>query len=126
MGARFAADAVLLAHGAFIAFVIVGGVLVWRWPKIAYMHIAAVIWGTWVMVSGTICPLTPLENALRMAAGRSGYEGGFIEHYVTSAIYPAGLTRSVQIALGTGVVAFNALVYGLAWRRRRKARTENR
>ena len=126
MGARFAADAVLMMHGAFIAFVIVGGVLVWRWPRIAYVHIAVAAWGTWVMVSGTICPLTPLENELRVAAGLAGYEGGFIDHYVTGVIYPAGLTRPVQIALGAGVVGYNALVYGLAWRHRRKAGTKNR
>ena len=96
------ADAVLVVHGLFIVFVVLGGLLVLRWPKLAWLHLPAVVWGVWIEWSGGICPLTPLEQRLRIAAGEAGYAGGFIEHYLTAAIYPEGLTCELQVALGAG------------------------
>ena len=117
-------DLLLALHGLFILFVIFGGALVWRWPRLAWLHLPAAAWAAWVAWTGWICPLTPLENALRRNAGGAGYSGGFIDHYVTSLIYPEGLTRPVQIALGVGVVLLNLMIYALiiARRRRRDAR----
>lgn len=116
------ATAVLLVHLAFILFVVLGGLLAWRWPKLAWLHVPAVLWGAYTEFAGVICPLTPWENALRRLGGESGYAGGFIEYYLIAAIYPDGLTREVQFALGTGVLLINAIAY---WRlavllRRRK------
>lgn len=112
------ADALLVAHAAFVAFVAVGGFAVlWR-QRMAWLHLPALAWGAFVIGTGRICPLTPLENAWRYSAGQQGYEGGFIDHYVTAFIYPAGLTRGTQIALAIAVVVVNAGVYGMAWRRR--------
>ena len=108
---RLLADAVLLLHGAFILFVLVGGALVWRWPRLAWLHLPAVAWAIWIEWSGGICPLTPLENEFRRAAGLAGYGGGFIEHYLLAAIYPEGLTRGVQIGLGAFVALLNLMVY---------------
>jgi hypothetical protein len=116
------ADLLLLAHGAFVLFVIAGGLLVLRWPRVAWVHLPAAIWGAGIEFTGRICPLTPLEKAWRQAAGGTAYQGGFIEHYVTAALYPAGLTRSVQLALGAIVLAVNAWVYWTLWRRRPLAR----
>ena len=82
------ADVLLLLHGAFVLFVIAGGFLVLRWPKLAWVHLPAAVWGAAIEFLGFICPLTPVENAWRRAAGEQGYEGGFIEHYVTAALYP--------------------------------------
>lgn len=115
---RVAADAVLVFHGAFILFVIAGSVLaLWR-PRLAWIHWAAALWGGVVMLTGAICPLTPFENSLRVAAGQSGYTGGFIEHYIVGLIYPEGLTRGVQIALGATVLLGNLAVYAwIGWRR---------
>lgn len=118
------ADAVLLLHGAFILFVLLGGALVWRRPWLAWLHLPAVAWGAWVAWSGSVCPLTPLENALRRAAGQAGYDGGFVGHYLLAWIYPEGLTRSVQVGLGAGVALLNLGVYALLLRRRR-ARERN-
>ena len=122
MIAGLAADAVLLLHGLFILFVLLGGLWVRRHPRAAWLHLPAVAWGIWVEASGWICPLTPLENALRHRAGQAGYSGGFIDHYVTALIYPAGLTRPVQVALGGVVLLLNLAAYGslLVARRRRK------
>ena len=116
---RLLADAVLAIHFAFLVFVIFGGLLaVWRW-RLAWLHLPALAWGIWIQFTGRICPLTPLENRLRVLGGEAGYSGGFIEHYLLSLIYPDGLTRSIQLALGLGLIAFNFLIYAWAfWRKR--------
>ena len=116
---RLGADVVVLAHLSFVVFVVVGGFLVLRWPKLIYLHIPAALWGAWIEFAGWICPLTPWENALRRMAGDAGYEGGFIEHYLLSVLYPRGLTTQIQVLLGTAVVAVNVLAYTLYWRLRR-------
>ena len=115
---RLAADAVLAAHLAFVLFVVCGGLLVLRTPRLAWLHLPAVAWGAFVELSGSICPLTPLEVTLRRGAGEAGYGGDFIEHYLVSLIYPAGLTRELQIALGAAALLLNLIVYFILWRRR--------
>ena len=116
------ADALLMLHGIFVLFVVAGGLLVLRWPRLAWVHLPAAIWGAAIEFLGFICPLTPVEKAWRRAAGGTAYEGGFVEHYVTAALYPAGLTRSVQVALGLLVLGINGGVYWTLWRRRRATR----
>ena len=111
------ADILLLLHGAFVLFVIGGGLLVLRWPRLKWVHLPAALWGAGIEFSGLVCPLTPLEKAWRRAAGGPAYEGGFIEHYVTAALYPAGLTRAIQVALGAAVLGLNGWVYWKVWRR---------
>ncbi len=120
MNARLLADAVLVLHGLFIVFVLIGAIGVARWPRLAGVHLAAVAWAVYVAAAGRICPLTPIENALRRSAGEAGYSGGFIEHYLLAVIYPDGLTRGVQIGLGVFVLALNVALYArwLAKRRR--------
>jgi hypothetical protein len=110
------ADALLVLHGLFILFVLAGGALVWRWPRLAWLHLPAVAWAAWVAWAGWICPLTPLENELRRAAGQAGYSGGFIEHYLLGLIYPDALTRGVQVGLGVFVAVLNLAVYALRFR----------
>lgn len=120
------ADAVLLAHAAFVAFVVLGGLLVLRWPRLAWVHVPVVAWGAGIEFTGGICPLTPLEIHLRRLAHEQGYAGGFIEHYVFGLLYPDGLTRNVQLALGLLVLAVNAVIYAWAWRRGRGDRAADR
>jgi hypothetical protein len=117
---RLAADAVLVAHLGFIVFVLFGAVLALRWRWLPLLHLPAAGWGVFVEVSGRLCPLTHLENALRSAAGQAGYAGSFIEHYLLPVIYPAGLTRELQFVLAAAVVLVNAGVYGWVIRRRRR------
>ena len=109
---RAAADAVLVLHLAFVVFVVLGGFLVLRWRKLAWVHLPAVAWGALIEFAGWICPLTPLENALRNAAGDAAYAGDFVEHYIVALLYPESLTRDVQVALGIVVVLLNAVIYG--------------
>lgn len=115
------ADLLVVLHLGFVLFVVLGGLLVLRWPRVRWVHLPAALWGAWIEFAGWVCPLTPLENRLRAKGGESGYGGGFIEHYILPVLYPAGLDRPVQIALGLLVVAVNLLVYGWAWRRARRA-----
>jgi hypothetical protein len=120
---RAAADLVLVVHLAFVGFVVAGGLLALRWPRLARVHVPVALYGAAIEFLGFICPLTPLEVALRRRGGEAGYTGGFVEHYVTAALYPEGLTRPVQFALGAAVLILNAAIYLLAWRRRRGAMT---
>ena len=111
MTPRVLADFVVLVHGTFVLFVVLGALLVLRWPRLAWLHLPAAAWGAWVEFAGWICPLTPLENAFRRQAGQAGYGGGFIEHYVLRLLYPAGLTRETQLILGGMVVVLNLALY---------------
>ena len=119
---RGLADLVLLVHLAFVVFVALGGLLVLRWPRLAWVHVPVALYGALIEFVGFICPLTPLENAFRRRGGEAGYEGGFVEHYITAVLYPSGLTREFQIAVGTGVLVLNAVIYAIVLRRRRLAR----
>jgi uncharacterized membrane protein YhhN len=116
---RVLADLVLVIHLAFVLFVVVGGLLVLRWPRLAWLHLPAAVWGVLIEYMGWICPLTPLENSFRVKGGEAGYSGGFIQHYVQPTLYPAGLTRSTQIVLGSIVLVLNLAAYAIVLRRRR-------
>jgi Protein of Unknown function (DUF2784) len=112
---RLAADAVLLLHLLFILFAVLGALLALRWRAVLWLQVPAFLWAGYVMASGRICPLTPLENALRHKAGEVGYQGGFVEHYITALIYPDGLTRALQLGLALGVVLINFALYAWLW-----------
>lgn len=122
MLASLAADIVVLVHFAFIVFVVAGGLFVMRWPRAAWIHLPAAAWGAAIVLFGGVCPLTPLELALRRAGCEAGYDTGFIEHYLLPVIYPAGMTRDVQIVLGLIVVGVNLCIYAIALVRRRRVR----
>ena len=121
MGYGLLADAVAVAHLAFVGFVVLGGLVVWRAPRAAWLHLPAVVWGVAIEWSGAICPLTPLEQGLLLRAGAAGYEGDFIERYLWPGLYPTALTRADQLALGGLALAINVAVYWWLWRRRRRA-----
>lgn len=126
MGYRVLADLVVGVHALFVVFVVAGGLLALRWPWVAAAHLPAAVWGALIEFQGWVCPLTPLEKSLRAAAGQAGYQGGFIEHYLLPVLYPAGLTRNVQLILGSLVIVVNLLIYGMLvrrWMARRRARS---
>lgn len=111
------ADAVLVLHGLFIVWAVLGGFAVlWR-GMLAWLHLPAALWGVWIEWSGGLCPLTPLEQSLRRAAGQGGFEGGFIEHYLGALIYPAGLTREMQLLFGAIVLVINLVLYAIVLHR---------
>ena len=98
------ADLVVVVHLAFVLFVAVGGLLVWRWPWLMWCHLPAVAWGIAIITIGFTCPLTPLEHYLRGRAGQQGHDGGFVDRYVEDVIYPGGLTPLVRGLIATAVV----------------------
>ncbi len=118
---RYAADAVLLLHLAFIVFAVFGGLLTICRRGVIFLHLPALVWGIFVELTGRICPLTSLENTLRIKAGTAGYSESFVEHYLLGVIYPDGLTREIQYGLGALVAAYsgprnpdNSLSYALS------------
>ena len=127
MLARLGADLVVVVHLGFILFVVLGGFLTWVWPRIIWVHVPVALWGVLVEIvplwkpDAVLCPLTDLENYLRMRAGGAGYEGGFIEHYVVPIVYPPGITPTIQLWLGIVVVLVNAVAYTVFFMRRRSA-----
>ncbi|MEN6330842.1 MAG: DUF2784 domain-containing protein [Smithella sp.] len=114
---RFFADVLVVLHFLFILFVVAGGILVLHRPRLAILHLPAVIWGAAVELCGWICPLTPLENYFRRLAGGAGYSGGFIEHYLIPLIYPENLTIGMQYVLGALVIVVNLIFYFIIWRK---------
>ena len=116
---RVLADLVVAFHLCFVLFVVLGGLLALRWPRAAWFHLPAALWGAGIEFVQGICPLTPLENSLRARGGQSGYAGGFVEHYLLPVLYPAALTQNVQLVLGAFVVGLNVGVYWVVWRRRK-------
>src|SRR5438552_17260706 len=113
---RVAADGVLALHLAFVLFALLGGFLVLRRVGLAWLHLPAVAWAAFVEFTGRICPLTPLEVALRQAAGDAGYSGDFLEHYLVAVIYPEGLTQELQVALGAALLLVNVAIYAVVLR----------
>ena len=105
------ATLVVFLHLAFVVFVVIGGVLALRWPTLAFVHVPAAAWAIYVEWAGVLCPLTPLENSLRTAAGLEAYAGDFVAEYVFPVLYPNGLTRTAQMVMGAAVLGFNLIVY---------------
>ena len=119
MIATLAAELVLLLHIVFVLFAVFGAPLVWWRRWVIWLHLPAVAWAAMVEFSGMICPLTPLENWLRSAGGGFPYQDGFISHYLWPLLYPAGMTREIQVGLGLAVLMLNIIAYGIFWQRSR-------
>ncbi|MBT8332172.1 MAG: DUF2784 domain-containing protein [Deltaproteobacteria bacterium] len=121
MAYHLVADVVVGIHLLFVVFALLGALLLIRWPRIAWGHLPAVAWAAWIEFSGRICPLTPLENALRIRGGGSGYTADFVAHYMMGLLYPDALTRRIQIVLGAFVLVINVALYGFVfiWRKKK-------
>jgi hypothetical protein len=117
------ADAVVVLHALFVAFVVLGGLLAFRWPRVAWLQLACAAYGFLIEVVGWVCPLSPLENRFRILAGERGYAGGFVRHYLVPLLYPEPFPPWLGAALAAAVIVLNAAVYGtlFALRRRRRA-----
>ncbi len=107
------ADLTALVHLLFVIFVIIGGLFVFKWKRIAWIHLPAAVWGALIEFAGWYCPLTNLEIFFLEKAEIAGYKHGFVEHYILPVIYPAALTRELQIILGLFVVSVNIIIYML-------------
>ena len=117
---RLLADGVVGAHFVFVLFIIFGGLLVMYWRRVIWIHLPCVVWGALNEFFGWMCPLTPLENWLRETGGKAGYQTSFVEHYILPILYPAALTREIQIILGLTVISVNMGIYGWLLYNRKK------
>ena len=122
MAALLLADLVVILHGLFVLVAVLWGLLVFRWRRCAWFHVPAFLWAGFIELTGGICQLTPLENSLRSLGGAAAYRGDFVDRYLVPLLYPSGLTREIQIALGIFVVLFNAVIYGAYLYRLRQAK----
>lgn len=120
------ADFVLLLHLAFVAFAAFGGLLVLRRPKLLWLHLPALLWGVLVQWADWICPLTPLENSLRLRGGGDVYAGGFIERFVVHILYPDNLTLELRYLLALILIAVNVAVYAFVLAAQAKRKTTQR
>lgn len=118
---RIAAEGIVVVHLIFILFVILGGLTLFKWPWMIWVHVPAAVWGGLVELFGAPCPLTPLENHLRLAGNAEAYSGGFIDHYIMPIVYPPGLTRQTQVVLGVLILAVNFAIYFKFLTRKTKA-----
>ena len=121
---RIAAEGIVVVHLIFILFVILGGLALFKWPWMIWVHVPAAVWGGLVELVGAPCPLTPLENHLRQAGNADAYSGGFIDHYIMPIVYPPGLTRQTQVVLGVLILAVNFAIYFKFLTRKTKAAKE--
>jgi Protein of Unknown function (DUF2784) len=113
-----AAVLVLLVHLGFVLFVVFGALLALRRPRLLWLHLPAVAWGVYIELSSRACPLTALENLLRLRAGLAGVDGSFIEYYLRWLLYPGWLTPVIQTILAGLAAAINLFLYVSLWRRR--------
>lgn len=111
MASHFAATTIALLHFGFILFVLFGGILLLKWPRLVWLHLPAAAWGVLIEFFSWYCPLTKWENYFLQVAGKAGYSDGFVSHYLMPIIYPAGLTRGLEIAIGVFVLLLNSAIY---------------
>lgn len=119
---RLLADIAVVIHLVFIIYGLLGGLLFFWRRWLIVLHFPLAVWISLIEFFGWTCPLTPLENSLRLAGGGLAYERGFIEHYLLPIIYPPGLTRNIELLLGLVAVGLNLLVYTMVWRYWRRSR----
>ena len=117
---ELAADIILIIHFAFILFVIFGALLFFVTTKIIFIHLPALIWGLYIELTHSICPLTYLENWLLQKANLTTYSEGFIQYYLVPIVYPTNLTKDIQIYLGIGLIVINIVIYAFIFGKMKK------
>ncbi|MFG2036890.1 DUF2784 domain-containing protein [Dactylosporangium sp. NPDC048998] len=115
------ATTVLVLHFCYLAYVVLGGFLVWRWPKTFWPHLAAATWGLAVVTLRLTCPLTVAENWARRRAGQSVSDRGFIDTYIENVLYPPRYAHLMQVLVGVLVVGCYAVAFA-KYRHRRAGR----
>lgn len=116
------ADAVVVAHLAYLAFVAVGGILAWRWPWVIWFHLAAVTWSVAILVVGQDCPLTDLQRYAEREAGQPRDDRGFVDRYLEGVLFPDRYTTLLQILIAALVI----IGWVGFWHRHGGARHEDR
>jgi len=116
---RFLGDAMMVLHGAFLLFFVIGGFLAWKWPKLIWVHLGIVVWNLTIVILDFDCPFTGAEKYFRREGGEAVYEGGYINHYLDGTIWPEGQTPTAE-KVGFALVIIAYIGYFVARRRRRQ------
>ena len=109
---ELAAELTLIIHFAFILFVVFGALLFFILKKVIYIHFPALIWGIYIELTHSVCPLTYLENWFLQKANLTTYSEGFIQNYLVPIIYPTNFTNDLQLYLGITLIIINIIIYG--------------
>ena len=117
---ELAANLILIVHFIFIIFVVFGALLFFVVKKIVFIHIPALIWGSYIELTHFICPLTYLENWFLNKANLTIYSEGFIQNYIIPIVYPADLTKNLQIYLGITLIVINIVFYAFIFNKLKK------
>ena len=117
---EFFANLTLISHLIFILFVVFGGLIFFIFPKIIYMHLPALLWGIYIELTNSACPLTYLENWFLYQSGLTTYTNDFINNYLFLIIYPEAITTNVQTFIGIILIIINVLIYGLIFKNLKK------
>ena len=117
---EIAANLILFVHFIFILFVVFGALLFFASSKIIFIHIPAFIWGSYITLTNSICPLTYLENWFLNKANLTTYSEGFIQNYLVSIVYPTNLTKDLQIYLGITLILINMVIYAFTYYKMKK------
>ena len=114
------ADLILVVHFVFIIFVVFGALLFFVSTKIVFIHIPALIWGSYIELTNSICPLTYLENWFLHKANLTAYSEGFIQNYLVPIVYQVSLTKDLQIYLGIALIVINIVIYAFIFNKLKK------
>ena len=117
---ELAANLTLIVHFAFILFVVFGALLFFFSTKIVFIHIPAFIWGSYIELTHSICPLTYLENWFLHKSNLTTYSEDFIQNYLVSIVYPTNLSKDLQTYLGITIIVVNMIIYGFIISRLKK------
>jgi len=118
---EIAANLILIIHFTFILFVVFGALLFFASVKVIFIHVPVLIWGSYIELTNSICPLTYLENWLLHKANLTTYSEGFIQNYLIPIVYPANLTKDLEIYLGIALIVVNMIIYGFIISRLKKS-----
>jgi hypothetical protein len=118
---RWLATAALVLHFGYMAYLVLGGFVAWRWPRTIWLHLVAVGWGLLIVAGRVDCPLTYVENWGRERAGLTRLSQGFVDRFLDNVIYPAQYVNVARLAVAVVVGVGWAGVY-VQWRRRRAQR----
>jgi hypothetical protein len=104
---QWLAIAVIALHFGYLAYLVVGGFLAWRWPLSFASHLIAVAWGVLIIAAKAPCPLTWLQNTLREQGGRRRLDMSFIDTYVRGVFFPPDHEIAAR--------ALVALIVAISW-----------
>ena len=125
MGYHALVTVILALHFTYLAYVVLGGFLAWRWPYAIWPHLVALGWGILIVLGLVNCPLTWAEDWARRHAGEAPLTSGFVDRYLENVIYPPRYVNEARALVALVVLVSWIGVY-LKWRSRAARRAAER